>query len=560
MKFRKYASCLLFVILVGCSTRVLQKNPSVEQPSNAQKPQVEQPSNPPRISVIKSDTLSYLVDFSSKDDRNHFSASLNEFLKHYPFAQIREDSTGHMVKISILPVKSENKNDSMITSGRSRFVESAIEKAAENVTKPESKDTARGLTNTDTTGPVTGGQARILMRRSDVDQPFTSLVGVIPFKEKKNDTTGVLTVADSSQRKIVLKITSRITTGNGQNLSALDIIETWSKFIKAHPAEGYALFRHVEGVIDFINGREAIVRGFGVSDERTIQIRLAEPDSFAIERMRTRCLLGVIFRTGPYYLSEQKDNTLVLLNNSHFASKPFLDKIVLGAEDDPNPIISFSLNKYDAVMVSSKSDLDYVRKNSGKTGILSELSSERYFLSVKIADQTARDAFSAMINPQDLLDNYAKTEGTAIASVISDNQEMPVTKPVMQPNGLITKGQFKILFRKDDLVSKSIAEKILADLTRKNVSCVLLGSDVYNYEKALVSCDYGCAVGWAPQTVFNDKSEQLRFSALWLSDITDEQQLVNNKSEIPLFCVKRYILMKPYLHLYGNSLLGIYRK
>jgi hypothetical protein len=561
LKISVYASCLLFVILAGgCSTRVVQQNPSVEQTSNTQEFQVGQPSNPPRIALIKGDTLSYIVDFTNKAERDRFTLSLNEFLKNYPFATVKEDSTGHQVKISILPVKSEEKTDSMITSERSRFVGNIIEKAAGNTGNPEIKDTSVNLADTENTVPVSGGQARIYMRRSDIDQPFTSLVELFPLKENKDDTNGVLIVTDSSQRRIVLKIASRITNGNGLVISALDMIDTWSKFIKAHPGEGYALFRHVDGVIDFINGKEAIVRGFGVTDERTVQIRLAEPDSFAIERMHTGRLLGMLFRTGPYYFSEQKENTLTLLNNSHSGSRPFLDKVMLGTGDDPNPIISFSLNKYDAVTVCSKSDLDYARKNLSKTGALSELPAERYFLSVKLPDQAARDAFSALINPQDLLDNYVKAEGSIITAVTFDNPELQNAKQTFQSKGLFINGQFKILFRKDDPVSKSVAEKILADLTRKNISCVLLGSDVYNYEKTLVSGDYGCAVGWVPQSVFNDKSEQLRFFTLWFSDITDEQQVLNSKSEIPLFNVKRYILMKPYLHLYNNSLKGIYRK
>ena len=561
LKISIYASCLLSAILAGgCSNRVVQKNLSVEQASNAQNSQVDQSSNPPKISLIKGDTLSYIVDFTNKAERDQFTLSLNEFLKNYPFATIREDSTGHLVKISILPVKSEEKTDSIITNERSRFVGNIIEKAAGNTGNPENRDTTVNFTDTEDTLPVSGGLARIYMSRADIDQPFTSLVELFPLKQNKDDTNGVLIVADSSQRKIVLKIASRVTNGNGLVISALDIIDTWSKFIKAHPGEGYALFRHVDGIIDFINGKEAIVRGFGVTDERTVQIRLAEPDSFAIERMRTGRLLGMLFRTGPYYFNEQKDNTLILLNNPHSGSRPFLDKVMLGTGDDPNPIISFSINKYDAVTVCSKSDLDYARKNLIKIGALSELPSERYFLSVKLPDQAARDAFSALINPQDLLDNYAKAEGSTIAAVTFDNPELQNAKQTLQQKALFINGQFKILFRKDDPVSKSVAEKVLADLTRKNISCVLLGSDIYNYEKTLVSGDYGCAVGWAPQTVFNDKSEQLRFFTLWFSDITDEQQVLNNKSEIPLFNVKRYILMKPYLHFYKNSLKGIYRK
>ena len=50
------------------------------------------------------------------------------------------------------------------------------------------------------------------------------------------------------------------------------------------------------------------------------------------------------------------------------------------ALEDPNPILSFSLNKYDAVVLTSINDLEYARRNLTQNASLQEIPGERYFL------------------------------------------------------------------------------------------------------------------------------------------------------------------------------------
>lgn len=522
-------------------------------------PSTETGSHEPRITVKNADTLSYIVEFADKNDRERFITTFSDFLKNYPFAAITEEAGKEYIKIKILPfAKVEDRGASVdsITMGRSSFVESIIERTVDAVQKDSLP------ISSDTIVPEYGGSVRIFAQRGGIDGTFAGLVNFYPFSIHENDTGAALVFTDSSQRRVVLKLTGKKLDGKGKVLSALDMIESWSKMIKAHPADGFALFRHVDGMEEFVNGKEALVRGFSAIDDRTIQIRFSKPDEYAVERMRTAGLLGVQFSLGPYYLSEQNTDGFTFLPNRYSSLRPFLDKIVLSNCNDPNPILSFSLNKYDAVILTSINDLEYSRRNLDKTAILTELSEDRYFISVKSTDQNLRNALSKMVNAADLLRNYAKAEGepiTAVTSLVAD--ETVLSKNKQEVTGQIPfSGQIKILFRKDDPVSKAVAEKLFADMRRRGIGCVLAGSDYITYEKSLIVKDYGCAVGWVSQTALNDRNEQLRTAALWFDDVLDEQQRISEGAEIPLFTVKRYLLMKNDLHLFNNTIAGIFRK
>ena len=55
-------------------------------------------------------------------------------------------------------------------------------------------------------------------------------------------------------------------------------------------------------------------------------------------------------------------------------------------------------------------------------------------------------------------------------------------------------------------------------------------------------------------------NEQLRLASIWFNDETDALKRLQDNTEIPLFSVRRYLLKRNDLHLYKNSIQGLFLK
>lgn len=105
-----------------------------------------------------------------------------------------------------------------------------------------------------------------------------------------------------------------------------------------------------------------------------------------------------------------------------------------------------------------------------------------------------------------------------------------------------------------------IAEKLLADLSHAGLACAMKGGLSEDYEKALISRDYGIAVGWAPQRITSDPSERLRLATMWFSDEFNERVRIDNMQEIPLFSIKTYLLSAKKVFFSESGLIGMFVK
>jgi hypothetical protein len=202
----------------------------------------------PRISANKGDTISYEISFSDTKDRKAFTNSFLKFLKNYNFVNISANDINNFFHIKILPVSDSNQyNSEQDLSGTYQdFEEETIYSSQQDSSDSSSIDSS--MTAQQTPPPKTGGSIRIFLQRADIDQEFLSLLNVFPFERIDQAGTAILSIADSSSRKITLKFTGRISNAKNQVVSAVDIIESWTALIKNRPAEGYALFLNVEGL------------------------------------------------------------------------------------------------------------------------------------------------------------------------------------------------------------------------------------------------------------------------------------------------------------------------
>ncbi len=503
----------------------------------------------PRISESQGDTVTYSIDFLSKGDREKFLSSFRMFLKEYPSTNVK-DEEGGKVFVKILPVNDSGKVDKQIqilSNQPSEYVEHIIQKTI------DSSISADSINQADTVIPQYGGSIRIYSPRGTLDEIFAPLFEIYPFG---NDSASVMMIADSSERRITLRLNGKVTNGKGKIISALDIIEYWTNLIKNHPAEGLALFRYVEGVRAFIDGREAVVRGFFATDQNTVQLRLSQVDSNAIERVRTSRLLGSTVRLGAYFIEEQSGNDVTLAKNKIGKISGYLDKILIKTGGESNPLLSFSLKKYDAVVLNNGNELEYARNNLAKSGVIDLITKDRYFISCNNLEPSSRKLLISTINRSEILKNFIKAEGELISAVESDSNE------IFQENGEITDFSdtklVRILYRKDDPVSKIIAEKLLADLSKNHAQGTLVGVIQTEYERMLISNNYSCAIGWTSEKILNDKSEKLRLATMWFNDETDWKNRIRDGQEIPLFSINNYLLHKEALYLPPSNFSGIF--
>ncbi|NLE02105.1 MAG: hypothetical protein GX640_19765 [Fibrobacter sp.] len=527
----------LFLLLMNCNPKVVNQTNTSSSAAC------------PRVESEKADTVSYIVSFTNQYERQEFANSLSDFLKKYHFAKLSSDTIKHYYRIQLLPASTADHTMTITSVAQSEFIEGTI--IPETATQSNEEITPSEI---DTIIPDVGGTIKMYLPRSDMDYLFSSLVSIDPFGDS---TSAVLRIQDSSARKVILKLNGKITNAKNQVISAIDLISSWTEYVKKHPAEGYALFSNVEGIKEFVSGNEATVRGFGALDEKTVFLRLAQPDPHVFDRLRTRRLLQGNFKLGLYHIVKEDNSEITLLPNTLFQmQKPYLDKLILRKGEDSNPILSYSLNKYDVIILYSTSELEYARRQFGKNSSFHKILTERYFLSLASQDNNFRTYMKNMVQKAELLRNFVKADGELINAVVTDS----IAPSEQQKGGFIGSMQYRILYRNDDPVSKAIAQKLLADLSQAKVSSTLIAADVTDYERKLILQDYDCAVGWVPQSVLQDKSEQLRMASIWFGGETDEHKLISEAREIPLFEIRSTLVTRNPIELHKNLIEGIFIK
>jgi len=222
----------IYLLLLNC-------NPKVVNQTNSSTIQC------PRIESEKADTVSYVLSFTDQIERDAFSHSFSEFLKNYNFTKLSSDTIRHYFHIKLLPETNADHTMTITRVPEAEFSEGII--APDSIPKPQNPPPEE----IDTTIPDFGGTVKIYLPRADIIHSFSGLTSIHPFVDS---SSGVLSVADSSLRKVTLKINGKIINAKNQVLSAIDLISNWTEFTKNHPAEGYALFRHVEGIKEFVSG------------------------------------------------------------------------------------------------------------------------------------------------------------------------------------------------------------------------------------------------------------------------------------------------------------------
>jgi len=408
-----------------------------------------------------------------------------------------------------------------------------------------------GPAKVDPSAPVTGGRARIFIQRGFLDDIVAEMIRAAPFGAR-----GIFIVTDSTHRRLELTLPGDLRRANGRRVTSLDFIELWSRFMKARPAQGLAMFRNVQGAQEFIAGQDPLVRGFNAADERTIQIRFTAPDPLAFHRLNSTKLIGGPFMLGAYYSGGTSGTEMRLLPNANsMFETAFLTECVIQMGGDMSAITSFAFGQYSAMTLYAASDLDIARTELMNDATLHRLPADRYFLSCRHENEQARRFVRNSVNGGDILKNVVKGEGMEIHSVAVREAAATPRTNVSVPQ---LSRPFRIIYREDDPISTAVAEKISADLRSAGMAAEIIGKNAESYEVALVRREYDGAVGWVSEAVLDDITEQLHLASMWFADETDSQVRLRNSMEIPLFSVDNYLLFRDDVKLHGGRLSGIW--
>jgi len=407
--------------------------------------------------------------------------------------------------------------------------------------------------------PVAGGKATVYLQRGFLDDALIEMIGMNPFGQDGSERK-LFNVTDSTHRRLEFTLTQTVKRANGRKATALDFVELWSRRLKERPAQGLALFRHVQGAEGFVSGKEPLVGGISAADEQTIRIRLAKPDPLAFQRLRSPALIDGSFMLGPYYAAWTAADAVKLLPNANSQSgeTAYLAECVVKLGGNSDAMASFIQGKYAAMTLYSAADLEIARTELEGKAMLVRLPSDRYFLASKSANDQLRTYIRGAVSGMDLLKNVVKAEGEEIYCVTS-HEAVAGQKPARASPPELPK-PIKLIYRNDDPISTAIAEKLRTDFSNAGLATDAVGGDVETYEKTLVSGRYDCAVGWAPESVLENLTSQLHFASMWFNDESDARVRLGEYKEVPLFSVNNYMLLRGDTRLYGDRVGGMWSR
>jgi hypothetical protein len=529
-----YFLSALLLLVVSCGKQVTKQTVTLTQGHDI-------------VRLEKGDTVGYVVSFQDSLDRKKFSTSFEKLLKEYPFRRdtLVQNRFFRLQLASVNPCPAES---------RPVVADTLLRESPAPVKKEEKIE------------PRSGGAITMYTQRGFIDQNVSALLSCYPFTSdacqatRGKETAGYFEVKNVSDREITLVLGDKVVNRAGKALSSFDCVNTWTAFVKKHPSEGMSLFRNVKGMAGFIRGQEAIIAGFQVVDQKTIVLHFDTPDPLALARLCTPRILPAAFKLGPYAVKSDDAGTVVMSPNARCpGARAFLSSFNFRLGRDSNPILSYSVGNYDILSLFSIKDIDYARRKTLEQSNLIVFAEDRYFLSCALDAVELRQAVRKSIDARDMFVNFVKAEGGVIAALENDSAT-PAAAPPAPQQPLRQGAPCSVLYRSDDPVSAVIAEKIVADLTRAGIKCVLKAALQEEYETSLMSRDFGIAVGWVPRSVGYDQSERLRLATMWFNDAGNEQARIAECREIPLFWVKEYLLCKKKISFAGDVLEGIFVK
>ncbi|MDD5672962.1 MAG: hypothetical protein PHC61_02255 [Chitinivibrionales bacterium] len=542
MKKNVLINCLL-LLLFGCAPSPVLKNQSPVYNTHSGK-------------KLDADTTSYVIGFPDAFARRRFTATFERFLAEYPFDKIKHKTPGNFFRLSVLPIIPK--------------VQAQEAPKAEPEKKEKFVDTLiqRQTADSQVLQQVAPNATAVIYAPRGMDDATCRRLsgGITPLCDEAPPLCPngcLLHLVAATPQQVSLQIGPQISGKSGAPVSSLDIVDSWTTFVKQHPAQGRACFKNVAGIEGFLQGREAVIGGFKIVDEKNIVVALRQPDTEAPVRLRLAQIVSPALGLGFYGISSPKGEETVLTANQHTpCPKALLNKCIIKSGPDNNPFVAFSLNKYDILALCGAADIDYARRTLAAVADLIPFGSDRYFISCALEPPDLRQNLMGRLSGNDIY-AIAKISGKRIGLVESDSvsaADSILHKGAPAAASVMFKQPCTIIYRAEDAISKRIAEKIVADFARQGLACSVKPLAENAYENSLVNRDYTLAVGWVSEDVLASPALRLFVASMWFNDLGDEPQRIAAGYELPLFSANQYLLCKKRVGFYKDAFEGIYIK
>jgi hypothetical protein len=511
-----------------------------------------------RRTVFRSagDTTAVEIEFSNPDEQSNFLKHLDGFLAGYAFDTISGDTIRNYLALRLIkkqtPDSAESKQPNKIDS-----IDSG--KPAESMQDSSKNDFSNKTVTIYCDRPFFDASIEQLLCPPPLSPPLDSSEEFILQSE-------CLSVKQISPRRFRISLNPQLAVRAGGKLTALDIAESWSNLARTRPADASAFLGPVKGFSSFMRGEETVLPGIHIKDNQTLDMEYERDEPNALARLSQLLLLPPRLNTGACRVIRPESLKPVLAANRMCTScAVHPDSIVLVLGGDNNPMVSLSLNKYDAVTLAFKNDIDYAAKSLSGKCYIEHYATDRYFLSVSVKDERMRRLAAASVSSAALLGSLPKMDACAISSIETSDTDPVAVSTLPEDKGRDPKNEYsdqpplRILFQNDDPVSVRIAGKLSPMLLKAGIESRLSGVPFLQYQERLFKKDYDIATGWI-DSASAAGSGGSAIASKWFDEMQDEKARIEQGYEVPLFSAKRYVLCRKDIQFEGRPFTGIYKQ
>jgi ABC-type transport system substrate-binding protein len=388
---------------------------------------------------------------------------------------------------------------------------------------------------------------------------------------------------------------------DGSEVTAEDVRYSYERLLNPETRSTNSWYlEQVEGSQDFISRKTREVKGIKVLDRYRISIRLSSAYSGFILNLaqfacsiisKAACEKEKIIGCGPFIIQEKREDGCTLCAfKDYYGGTPYVDKITIQYNEN-NAVEGFQGNKYDFVLVDSKSALEKLKEQSSKIKMRSLIGS--YYVgfnleskSELIQDVEIRKALNHAVNKKriisDVLGGLAEeSKGPIPPNMIENNYlagfeyNQNTAREILRRKGALGQ-KLTIITREgsENTVFNRIAHFVIEDLKEIGINCVVqkVAMDKYLKPETIKNCDLFIS-RWIADTgdldnylqpIFNPApvTNRTRYNNPEVTSLLNEAKaIINPQKRVEIYknIQKAIVNDVPWIFLYHPQMGYVYR-
>lgn len=392
---------------------------------------------------------------------------------------------------------------------------------------------------------------------------------------------------------------------NGREIIAEDVKYSYEAMLNPRLKSPNTWFlEHIEGAVDYINGRAREISGVKVLDKYRIAIKLSSPYSGFLLNLgqfsagilaKEDVERGKLTGCGPYIIEEITDEYCILKAFSHFyGGAPYIDKIIVNYRHD-NVAEGLIQGKYDFASINSKEDMELLKAHMDISISLNDVLGTYYVgfnlesNSIFARSKEARKALNMAINRnkiiEEILGGLGEEAMGPIPSKIVDNNSLSkfnfnptMAKDILTKEGLFRAGEkIKIIIRDEpeNALFYRIGEHVMKDLRNIGIDLQIEKVSPRDYYERNVLNRCHIFIGrWIadtgdpdnylqPMFNYNNATNFTRYNNPKVIDLMDKaKEIINPKKKMDIYREIQNILIDdcPWVAIYHPQIALATRK